>query len=155
MKCNTHLLYFTKLSGKSLDFNLLDGTHLNHVYMYNTKNVPKLSITGLCEGWKSTGHQYCGKSSHVMASSCTWCYSQWWDWWSQLQLASSVSPLWLLALLWGAISWLYIGDYNADCWLNLELSRETHSPWARAYRYHLGGQNLVIFFMYTYAQCII
>ena len=33
------------------------------------------------------------------------------------------------------------------------------SPWAKTqiftYRYHLGGQNLVMFFMYTYAQCII
>ena len=28
------------------------------------------------------------------------------------------------------------------------------SPWAR-YRYHLGGQNLVMFVMYTYTQCII
>ena len=35
----------------------------------------------------------------------------------------------------------------------------TDSPWAKTqiftYRYHLGGQNLVMFFMYTYAQCII
>ena len=34
-----------------------------------------------------------------------------------------------------------------------------YSPWAKTqiftYRYHLGGQNLVIFFIYTYAQCII
>ena len=33
------------------------------------------------------------------------------------------------------------------------------SPWAKTqiftYRYHLGGQNLIMFFMYTYAQCII
>ena len=33
------------------------------------------------------------------------------------------------------------------------------SPWAKypifTYRYHLGGQNLVMFFMYAYAQCII
>ena len=33
------------------------------------------------------------------------------------------------------------------------------SPWAKTqiirYRYHLGGQNLVMFFMYTYAQRII
>ena len=33
------------------------------------------------------------------------------------------------------------------------------SPWAKTqiftYRYHLGGQNFVMFFMYTYAQCII
>ena len=34
-----------------------------------------------------------------------------------------------------------------------------YSPWAKTqiftYRYHLGGQNLVMFFMYAYAQCII
>ena len=33
------------------------------------------------------------------------------------------------------------------------------SPWAKTqiftYRYHLGGQSLVMFFMYAYAQCII
>ena len=42
-----------------------------------------------------------------------------------------------------------------DRWISLAMI----SPWAKTqiftYRYHLGGQNLVMFFMYTYYQCII
>ena len=35
---------------------------------------------------------------------------------------------------------------------------DSFSPWAKTqiftYGYHLGGQNLIMFFIYTYAQCL-
>ena len=53
-------------------------------------------------------------------------------------------------------------QFSAATWLinsKTLLKTSTISPWAKTqiftYRYHLGGQNLVMFFMYTYAQCII
>ena len=48
--------------------------------------------------------------------------------------------------------WSLWGVSTGDWWIPI-------SPWAKTqiftYRYHLGGQNLVMFFMYPYAQCII